>query len=416
MKNVKKITFIFIIFFLTLLCIYISFSITQKIFNKKDSIYKSNKVVENLIINEANTTEQPEISDIIEFDNGIRVKGIVNSRISTNLNVTLYIEANYCIKSIQYGEQIFTNIEKENDNWLKIDLDLTANFNDTISLKINMASSNIYDVEIPLKKLKIPNKAPSTPTIEHWPLTSSIKKGRNVILKAKESFDEDGDNITYIWEGRNAETSVYDIGTHTVKVKAVDEWGAESEWATYTFSVINVEAATLTYSCTNNHFNIWGNGNQTTYGNSGYSVVFKPSTSNVNLNIAIEPIYDGNYIKIKYIVHNSSDVIATYGIATHADIMINSNDRAPIYNIEGDKGFIMTDGTYYYNVYLANTENITNVNSYWYGLYSNRTNNLWNNGPRTDLVGVDSGMAFSWQDKSINPGEIQELFIIIGLE
>src|SRR5690606_13726 len=51
------------------------------------------------------------------------------------------------------------------------------------------------------------------------------------------STDADNDPITYVWEGRDAETQVYPLGKNTVRVKAVDSTGAESPWAAIVFFV-----------------------------------------------------------------------------------------------------------------------------------------------------------------------------------
>lgn len=275
------------------------------------------------------------------------------------------------------------------------------------------------------------NKPPTTPVISAWPEETTIKKNRNVTLTAT-SQDPNNDEIEYVWEGRQEETCVYDIGEHTVKVKAVDLYGAESDWQTYTFKVVDVEAATISFTLSTNgstNFNIKGNGNKTTYSDMGYSTVLKVGTSETNitngtgsnngvtLNTTLENINDGNYVKITYKVKNTTSEKKTIGIATHADIMINNDDRATITNISGDRGFTMTDGTYNYKVMLRNTQMVTDVDTYWFGQYGQRTSHLWDsNGITNPLTGVDSGMVYSWKDRKIAAGETQEYISIIGLE
>lgn len=369
---------------------------------------------ENFEIQNATIEKETRYNDLVNTDYGIKVKGIVNSRNSNNLNVTLKIESKSCIKKVISNGKDINN--QNTDDMLELSMDIQASFNDLIPLKIVMASGAEYDITIPMNKLIITNHSPTKPTINYWPLTTTIKNGRNVILKAENSTDEDGDKIKYIWEGRKAETATYDLGQHTVKVKAVDEWGAESEEATFTFNVINQNAATLSYTTGNNSFNVWGNGNKTTYANAGYSIVFNPSVSGVTLNVNLEEIYDGNYVKINYIINNPTDTDATFNLATHSDIQINNDDRATVTNISGDKGFQMTDGTYYYNFYLRGMDGVDDVSTYWYGQYGQRTSNLWNNSGRADLVGVDSGMAYSWQNKKVEKGKTITLSVILGLE
>ena len=84
------------------------------------------------------------------------------------------------------------------------------------------------------------NNAPSTPVMVRTPDTNSVSPGTNVKITAS-STDSDGDAISYIWEGRPAETSKYPLGKNVVKVKAVDAAGAESPWAAIVFFVADAE-------------------------------------------------------------------------------------------------------------------------------------------------------------------------------
>ena len=45
------------------------------------------------------------------------------------------------------------------------------------------------------------------------------------------SADPDGDAVAYEWDAGSAPEGRYGLGTHEARVRAVDEWGAASEWA-----------------------------------------------------------------------------------------------------------------------------------------------------------------------------------------
>jgi len=82
----------------------------------------------------------------------------------------------------------------------------------------------------------ITTSAPTTPVITRTPSGNSVAPGTAITIRAV-STDPDGDAITYVWEGRNAETQTYPLGKNIVRVKAVDSTGAESSWAAIIFFV-----------------------------------------------------------------------------------------------------------------------------------------------------------------------------------
>jgi len=83
----------------------------------------------------------------------------------------------------------------------------------------------------------VSNSAPTTPVITRSPSGNSFSPGTAVTITAA-STDPDGDAITYVWDGRLAETSTgYPLGKNIVKVKAVDSSGTESSWAAIIFFV-----------------------------------------------------------------------------------------------------------------------------------------------------------------------------------
>lgn len=166
---------------------------------------------------------------------------------------------------------------------------------------------------------------------------------------------------------------------------------------------------------------------KSTYSNNGYLTTFRVNGSDITLNNTSGTITNGNctltrYITvnnenravIKYEVTNNSSNIETIGIAVDTDVMVGSNDSAPIYS--NTYGIKMTDNTYNYQLYLRNTENVDNVDTIWFGKYSNRTSNRWNNCSITSLTNTDSGFAFSWKDRKIPANTTVSFTFMMALE
>lgn len=86
------------------------------------------------------------------------------------------------------------------------------------------------------KTFTIANSAPTAPVITRTPGGNSVAPGTPVTITATSS-DPDGDAVTLIWDGRNAETQAYPRGKNVIRVKAVDSAGAESPWAAIVFFV-----------------------------------------------------------------------------------------------------------------------------------------------------------------------------------
>jgi hypothetical protein len=83
-------------------------------------------------------------------------------------------------------------------------------------------------------KRLIVSRPPTDPLVS-INITGNISNGHyEVLLNAGGSRDPDNDKITYEWKGKNND-DLYPSGTNTVQVRAIDEFGAYSNWVTKTF-------------------------------------------------------------------------------------------------------------------------------------------------------------------------------------
>ena len=170
----------------------------------------------------------------------------------------------------------------------------------------------------------------------------------------------------------------------------------------------------------------------TTYNNSGYGVVLDIggarvnfpnryilgntfTTNGIDFKLDLSFISEGNYVKVKYTVTNNSDVSKTYGIATHSDTQIGTNDSAQIQKT--DKGIVMLEGGAsgaQFNVITKNSYGVTDVDTLWFGLWYERNSQLFNDTPSSTSSG-DSGLAYSWKNRNITPGETIVHSVLFGI-
>lgn len=156
-----------------------------------------------------------------------KMEDTVSMRIDThelegkNAWVTVIFENPVGISELKYpNEEMVLDCKGKE----KVAIDYLINKEDTYIFDIISTEGTEVQKEVKYNELKfsIPD-----PVISMWPDVVNIKKGRQVKITANIEGIDEGE-LEYIWEGRTAETSTYDVGTHEVRVKAVDKYGNES--------------------------------------------------------------------------------------------------------------------------------------------------------------------------------------------
>ena len=69
--------------------------------------------------------------------------------------------------------------------------------------------------------------------------TRNMKDGRFYADLNAVASDPDGDAVRLEWSSEYQQDGYYEVGTHTIRVRAVDEWGAVSAWESRTIEFIN---------------------------------------------------------------------------------------------------------------------------------------------------------------------------------
>ena len=172
---------------------------------------------------------------------------------------------------------------------------------------------------------------------------------------------------------------------------------------------------------------------QTTCGNAGYGTSFRfgdedpvalsiSSASPVDvgrgITIGFEPKFysSGRFLRIVYTLHNSGSETQTVSFGSHADTQIGNDDGATITKLDDGRGFKMVNRNYpaQFNFFGKETIGVTDVDTYWFGYYYDRYNNVFNQIGDPSFSG-DSGMAYSWKDKTLAPGQTRTFSVLIGI-
>ena len=187
---------------------------------------------------------------------------------------------------------------------------------------------------------------------------------------------------------------------------------------------------------------------QTTCGNLGYGTIYKIGDSQPNDIYATgEPIAmeesgltldvdckfagEGKALQVVYTVYNAGTENVSFSFGSHADTQIGNTDCAPISIFDPnlasaslDRGFKMVStsesdvnekGDYaQFNFFGKRSVGVTDVDSFWYGFWNTRTSEVFTQVMDTSYVG-DSGMTYSWWNRTIGAGETQTYKVIIGI-
>jgi len=129
----------------------------------------------------------------------------------------------------------------------------------------------------------------------------------------------------------------------------------------------------------------------------------------------------GRFLRIVYSLHSSGSETQTVSFGSHADTEIGFDDSAPITEFTDRRGFKMVNDDSYnenfgaqFNFFGKETIGVTDVDTYWFGYWNTRQSNVFNQ-VGDDSYSGDSGMAYSWQDKTVAPGQTRTFSVLIGI-
>ena len=164
---------------------------------------------------------------------------------------------------------------------------------------------------------------------------------------------------------------------------------------------------------------------QTTFRNAGYRTAASVDDGRLQdnagsllapglkLNVQLKQ-ESNNFIRVTYTLSNSGAKAHEVKLGSHADVMIDRNDRAPIYATEtGGNRLSMSGASVNNYAFKLIADSCSTI---WYGFYRNRAENCFTNmtnrGPDNIYRG-DSGLAYAWEI-SISPGGRWTSYVLIG--
>ena len=121
-----------------------------------------------------------------------------------------------------------------------------------------------------------------------------------------------------------------------------------------------------------------------------------------------------NYIKVQYTLTNTGSKTHTVKVGSYADVMIDDNDRAPIYATEAGGNTLLMTGSprndYAFKLVAPTCDTL------WYGYYGKCVKkcftNMENRGP-SNVYKKDSGISYSWT-ATVEPGQTWSRYVLIG--
>lgn len=170
---------------------------------------------------------------------------------------------------------------------------------------------------------------------------------------------------------------------------------------------------------------------QTTFSDYGYQAVVSYAGSDMRdvrfdngsysdgtLKITPNVVFteDGSYAVVIYTVENLSNSSVTYSLGVHADVDIDGDDHATV--SATNTGFKMVNvaqelGKVFY-LACKNVLGLKNVDTMWIGTYNNQRANAFNNST-APVSDKDSAIAYAWQNRVINVGEVARYAYEVGI-
>lgn len=186
---------------------------------------------------------------------------------------------------------------------------------------------------------------------------------------------------------------------------------------------------TMAYRIRNTTIDIVGyyNGNWilTVYANDGYQISTE-GLENAAVELQAGFASGGRYVRMAYTVTAIKTAITDGKLAFAADTKIGDNDAATIQTVTDSAGkpvaLKMVDThsdcnskDAQFNLVFCDAGGVTNASSYWFGVFSQRFSNAFQQIDTSSYSNNDSGLAVSWQGINLAAGESKTFSAVLGV-
>jgi hypothetical protein len=111
-------------------------------------------------------------------------------------------------------------------------------------------------------------------------------------------------------------------------------------------------------------------------------------------------------------LRNENDTVQSANIAVMSDIFFDDNDGATVTEVYPGMGFVISSTENALSFVLRNSELVTDVSRFWFGVANVLLDNIFSQTPRNFINVPDSAFSFSWMNVVVEPGTIETRTVI----
>ena len=128
-------------------------------------------------------------------------------------------------------------------------------------------------------------------------------------------------------------------------------------------------------------------------------------------------INNGRYVKVIYTLTNNNATTSTISLGGYADVQIAGDDYATLQRFENSNGIKLynEEKNIQFSFYGKSVAGTTDIDNLWLGTYPYEEDNCFSNNTTNEIKKEDSAFAYSWINRTIEPGDTKKYSVIIGI-